>query len=393
VNPGVVIVGASIAGVSVAESLRGNGFADPITIIGAEPHLPYDRTLLSKQALADDFDPGRFALRQRSDYEDSGIELKLDCRALSFDGQTRTLGLSDGRELAGDYVVIATGARPRTLGGLLSERIHVLRDRADANRLRAGLKRARSVAIVGGGLIGCELASSIRALGLEVTILEATELPMARALGRDVAAALVRIHESRGVRVISGKLVHAVHESSHDVRIELADGSDLHSDIAVVGLGTQANTEWLNESRLEIDDGIVCDNVGRTSATGVYAAGDVAVWQDGSGSGRCQHWTRARRQAAIVAGSICGLPVEASDEPDYFWSDQYGWRLQCFGNPLLADRARLVWGEYEDERFLSELARGDRVVALIGVRAGRKLRERLGTLQSRSERQGMVAAR
>jgi len=329
----VVVIGAGLAGLRSAERLREGGFPGAITLIGAETEPPYDRPPLSKQVLRGEREVVR--LRDPGSYTDLGLELRLGTRALSLDVAARRVSLSDGTALDYASLVIATGAAPRVLPGRVPEGVHVLRSAEDCRRLRAAAAQGGRAVVVGGGFIGCEVAASLRLMNLDVTVVELASAPLVGVLGEQLSADVVRLHEGNGVTMRCGVGVDALEGDDRVIGVRLLDGSVVPADIVVVGLGVTPSVEWLADSGLVIDNGVSCDDFGRTSAHGVYAVGDVASWHDPrvGRARRYEHWTSAVDQAAIVAQTILTGTAELSLPVPYFWSDQYKVKIQSLGVP------------------------------------------------------------
>lgn len=329
----IVIVGAGLAGVRTAERLRELGFDGSITLVGEEAEPPYDRPPLSKQVLRGERE--LVLLRDPEAYAELAVDLRLGLRAVSLDPDARAIELDDGTRATYDALVVATGSRPRLLPGAVLDGVHVLRTAEDCRRLRASVAAGTRAVVVGGGFIGCEVAASLRLLGLDVTIVELASAPLVGVLGEQLSAHVVRLHEANGVQLRCGVGVDAVEGEGAVTGVRLLDGSLLPADVVVVGLGVSPAVEWLAGSGLSIDNGVSCDAAGRTSAPGVYAVGDVAAWRDPrtGAARRYEHWTSAVDQAAVVARAIVGA---ATDEPlpvPYFWSDQYKLKIQSLGLP------------------------------------------------------------
>lgn len=390
----VVVVGASIAGVATAEGLRRQGFRGSITLVDAEPYLPYDKPPLSKQALSQGWNHDQLTLRSADHYRDLDVELRLGVRVENLDASQRIVTLADGTVLQSGHVVIATGGRARGFDHAPAG-VFTLRGRDDAVALRTALGRSHRLTVVGGGFVGAEVAASARQHGLDVTIVEATSLPFLTLLGRADAEALVQVHRRRGVRVRCDRAVTAVVAAPQGPEVVLADGSTVPGDVVVVGLGIAPNTEWLVGSGLDLGDGVLCNAHGATSVTGVWAVGDVAAWPDPTTGRprRGQHWTGARTQGTVIAHGIAATlpgwhdperplrppPVGAS----YFWSDWYDLRLQCFGDPGDHDSAELVWGAHDDEKFVTTYHRDGELIAVLGVNAAREIRPYRAALEQR----------
>lgn len=335
----VVVVGASVAGVRAAQALRSSGFDGRVVVLGREQEHPYDKPPLSKQYLAGAVEEDRLALLP-ADAE--GIELRLGVPAARLDLARRVVGLADGEEIGFDEVVLATGADARP-SPWSAPGVHVLRTLADARELRAALAGPGPVVVVGGGFIGAEVAATARAAGHDVTVVDPLEVPIGRVLGEQVGAAFTGLHHRHGTTTRFGVGVDRVEGAAPDLRVVLRDGDVLPAGVVVVGIGAVPNDGWLAGSGVRVDDGVVCDEVGRVLGEdgavlpGVHAVGDVARWspaddRGATGPRRVEHWTGAVEQATTVARTIT-----APDEPaahrgtGYVWSDQYDWTVQVVG--------------------------------------------------------------
>lgn len=377
----VVVAGAGLAGLRTAERLRRLGHTGPITMVGAEEHLPYDRPPLSKSVLAE-VTAGRQPLRDE-DYAALDLDLRLGVRATGVDVSGRRL-LLGAEAVEYDRLVIATGVRPR-LPALFASwaGVHVLRDWEDCVALRAELAGARSLVVVGAGVLGCEVAATARGLGLDVTLVERLDQPLSAVLGPVLGAHVAGMHRAAGVRVRCGAEVTGLKGDGRVAGVELADGTVLPADVVVVAVGSAPNTEWLVDSAISLDDGLVCDRTGRTSAPDVYAAGDVArlphPWTEGSV--RFEHWTGAVDTAQLVATNLLTEEPKPLTAVPYFWSDQYGLRLQALGLPTPADEFKVVAGSLESGKFLAHYHRnglitGAAAIAMPGLLA--KSRRQIG---------------
>ena len=342
----VTIVGASLAGLRAAETLRADGFDGPITLIGDEAHLPYDRPPLSKQVLAGDWEPDRTALSTSERLAELDLDLRLGTRATSFDLTTRTLGLAGSETTAGgpaepggarpdetltvDSMLIATGARCRTLGpGPRLEGVHVLRSLDDCLALRTDFEASPArVVVVGAGFIGAEVAATARTKGLDVVMIEALPTPLSRVLGPEMGSVCAAVHRDHGVDLRTGTGVEGIDGADRVERVRLSDGSVIDADVVVVGIGVTPNTEWLEGSGLTIDNGVVCDATG-WAGPGVAAAGDVARWPNRRFGLviRVEHWDNAAAQGAHAARRLLGTAEPFAPIP-WFWSDQYDRKIQ-----------------------------------------------------------------
>jgi 3-phenylpropionate/trans-cinnamate dioxygenase ferredoxin reductase subunit len=319
----IVLAGGGLAAQRCAETLRRNGHAGRLVMVCGEAVPPYDRPPLSKELLAGGCDEQAVRLRPDAWYAEHGVELMLGTPATGLDAGACELELGD-RRLAYDRLVIATGADARRLGGGLT-----LRDLADVRALRGRLEPGAHLAIVGGGLIGQEVAATALGLGAEVTVLEREPVPMAAILGPEVAGLLAQMHSAAGVRLVCDAKVGAVHAD----RVEIDGGIVLACDAVLVAIGGVPATGWLAGTELEAPAGIPVEPGGVTAVPGVHAAGDCAR---PGGIGH-DHWESAARQGSDVARAILGLPIPGLP-PHSFWSDQHGTRLHVVGRPDLGER-------------------------------------------------------
>jgi 3-phenylpropionate/trans-cinnamate dioxygenase ferredoxin reductase subunit len=372
----VLIIGASVAGVGAANELRRCGFSGSIALVDAQAHLPYDRPPLSKAALQCELEHAGLQFHDRDHYTRLRIDLHLGSAAQRLDLDARKIVLESGQQLAADSIIIATGARARPFpldrcGGA----VHLLRDLDDAVRLRAGLKRGGRLAVVGGGFIGAEVASSAAGLGRDVVVIEAARHPFERVLGHEIAVRVAGLHAEAGVKLLCGVAVDRVEPTDIGQSVVLADGRRVDADIVVAGLGSLPNVEWAASSGLKLSNGIVCDQQGWTGVPGIFAAGDAASWLDPLTGlhERHEHWTAAREQARIVAQSISGEVISPwRTFVPYFWSDMYGVRLQVLGSSFGADNTRIVHEDSAKRAFIAEYYRSGELTGVIGCNAAAK---------------------
>ena len=363
----IAIVGASLGGLRTAQGLRGRGkFEGSITLIGAEPHYPYDRPPLSKQLLAGQWGPEQTLLDAPDTVDKLGLDLRLGVRAEGLNLEAREVALSDGGSVAFDALVIATGATPRTLPNTPDlAGIYTLRTIDDSMRIRAELAKEPRVAVVGAGFIGAEVASVARSAGLEVTLIEALPAPLANAVGAEVGEACANLHRQRGVDVRCGALVAGFEGDERVERVVLADGSTVEADLVVVGIGVAPETGWLEGSGLELRDGIVCDAT-LAAAPGVYAIGDVCRWYNPiyEEEMRVEHWTNVIHQSRQVARNLLAEPGEARPfaSVPYVWSDQYDASIQSLGHMRPDDPFEVLHGSLESLEFVAGYRRDGIIV-------------------------------
>lgn len=400
-----VVVGGSLAGLRAVQGLRDGGFTGRLVLVGDELHYPYDRPPLSKQVLAGTWPPERAVLADHHALHGLGVEVHVGRRAVSLDAEARRVELDDGTVVDADGVVVATGARPRHLPGTEGlDGVTVLRTLDDCTALRARVLAAGPgcrVVVAGAGFIGSEVASTCTELGCRVTVVEALPTPLAPALGELVGAACGALHARHGVDLRTGVGVTAVHPAGADDggagvpagsartgapvsgaagRVELTDGTSLPADVVVVGIGVVPTVDWLEGSGLAVDNGVVCD-ADLFAADGVVAAGDLARWawrhHGDEQLVRIEHWEVASQMGGAAARSLLAGRGTASefDPVPYFWSDQYGVRIQMLGRPLPTDEVAVVDGSYdaEDGKFVAVYGRAGKLTAVLAISRPRQL--------------------
>ena len=376
----IVVVGASLAGFRAVEELRHQEYDGAITVVGAEPHLPYDRPPLSKQVLAGAWDAERLPLTPiGKDVDDLDVEWRLGVAASALDLGSDDVELADGTRVPYDGLVIATGAAVRTLPGQPElEGLHTLRTLDDCLALRADLDAApERVVVVGAGFIGAEVAATARQRGLEVTLLEALATPLQRALGDEMGRVCADIHREHGVDLRLSTGVDGFDDDGHGRlrAIRLTDGTTVEADVAVVGVGVAPSTAWLADSGLTIDNGVVCDET-CLAAPDVVAAGDIARWpnQRFGEVMRVEHWENAQEQGAHAARRLLGDLAPYEPVP-WFWSDQYDRKIQLAGRSSADDEVQIVDGSIEERRFVALYGRAGRVVGVLGMNRPRPVME------------------
>ncbi|MFD8807074.1 NAD(P)/FAD-dependent oxidoreductase [Streptomyces sp. NPDC059597] len=369
----VVIVGASAGGLTVAEGLRRRGFTGSVTLVDADPELPYDRPPLSKQVLDGRWPAERARLREPAELDALDLDLRLGCPAVALDVPGHRIALVDGRVLRYRTLVLATGLVARDIPGHEHlAGVHTLRTLADSELLRAELESAHRVVVVGAGVLGCEIAATARSLGRQVTVVEPAAQPMERVLGAELGAEVARLHTGQGVRLLTSTPVTGlVGEAGRVVGVRTGTGAVLPADVVVVAVGGRPATDWLTGSGLVLDDGVVCDERCR-AAEDVYAVGDVARFGAGAGAGagergeRLENRTNATEQGLFVAADILGARAAYRPVP-YVWSDQFQVRVQVYGAvPEGPSAVRIVQGSLRGRKFVAHVEAGGRLVAVVG---------------------------
>jgi NADPH-dependent 2,4-dienoyl-CoA reductase/sulfur reductase-like enzyme len=373
----VVVVGASLAGLRAAESLRTAGFDGSITVIGDEPHLPYDRPPLSKRLLAGEWEVDRIALRKPDDLASLDVNWRLSTRAVGIDIAERRIALAGGEHVRFEGAILATGSRPRTLPGQdeLPD-VVVLRSVDESLDLRRRIAGGgRRVVVIGAGFIGLEVAATARTLGNEVLVLESAPAPLIRGLGATMGAAIAAVHADHGVEVRCGVTIEGLRPGA----VLIDGGWHEPADVVVVGIGVAPATEWLTGSGLEIRDGVVCGADLNTGVPLLYAAGDIVRWYNPlfEEEMRVEHWTNAAEQGALAATNLLaeatGQRTSAYAPVPFFWSDQYDRRIQFLGRASGEDDVQIVAGSVASRQFVALYGNRGRLRGVLGLNAPRQV--------------------
>ncbi len=373
----VVVVGGSLAGLRAVESLRSGGYEGSITVIGAEPHHPYDRPPLSKRLLSGEWEPDRIALRKPDDMGSLDVTWRLGVPAAGLDLDRRVVVLADDAEVGFDGLIVATGTTPRRLPGQ-SDYPHVteLRGLDDAMDLRTRLAPGgQRVIVIGAGFIGLEVAATARQLDNEVIVLEGAEAPLMRGLGAEMGAAVAAVHADHDVEIRCDTKIEGFGEG-----VVLVDGGwHEQCDVVIVGIGVVPETGWLAGSGLALDDGVRCRPDLNAGAPLVYAAGDLVRWHNPlfGEEMRVEHWTNAAEQGALAAANLlaedAGQETETYAPVPFFWSEQYDRRIQFLGHGKPGDQPTIVAGSIEERKFAAMYRRGDRLSGVLGVNMPRSV--------------------
>ncbi|MEY9930139.1 3-phenylpropionate/trans-cinnamate dioxygenase ferredoxin reductase subunit [Catenulispora sp. GP43] len=369
-----VIVGAGVAGATAALTLRNEGYQGRITLVGSEPEAPYRRPSLSKEVLRGTVKSERVRLKPDAYWTDHSIDLRTGTTVTAVDTAAATVRLADGAVLGYRNLVLATGSRPRELAEAAgAPGVHYLRSLRSATALAAALAGALAgqgaAMVIGGGLVGLEIAASARALGCAVSVLEAADRPMNRVLPAWLADPLSALHWDRGVEIHTGVAVTGVERYSRrgGYAVTAADGRSWHAAVVVAAVGTVPDTELAAAAGLLVADGVVVDEYGRTSASGVFAAGDAANLPDTlhGGRHRGEHWNEAMEQGAAVAKTIAGELTPYPRLP-WSWSDQHGVTIQVCGRPELATEHEVLGDPASHDASVVFRQRG-KVVAVVAM--------------------------
>jgi NADPH-dependent 2,4-dienoyl-CoA reductase/sulfur reductase-like enzyme len=373
----VVVVGGSLGGLRAVEALRKAGFEGQLTLLGAEARLPYDRPPLSKEVMRGEREAETVTFRDADYFAGLGVDLLLGRAATGLDVAARQV-LVGGERIPFDGLILATGSRPRMLPGTPSlEGVFTLRTLEDAVAIRAELEREPRVVVVGAGFIGSEVAASARSRGLDVTVLEALPVPLSRAVGERMGLACADLHREHGTKLICGAGVGSLEGTARVEAVRLTDGRVVEADLVVVGIGVEPAVEWLQGSGLTLRGGVVCDPTLSPGPPGMYAVGDIARWPNevAGAEMRVEHWTNAAEQAIHAARALLADgPSSPFRSVPYFWSDQYGVRIQLVGYPEGdEDEIRVVEGDVEARQFVALYRRGSRVIAALGMNSSKSV--------------------
>ncbi|HEY1382140.1 MAG TPA: FAD-dependent oxidoreductase [Dongiaceae bacterium] len=369
----MVIVGAGECGGRAALTLRERGYDGPVTLVGAEAHLPYERPPLSKQAMLGEAEPLPKLIAERRLFTDRRIECLTGINAVAIDRAGRSVTLADGRSLPYDKLLLATGAVPRRLPlpGADGSRCAYLRTHDDAMRIRRALTAGSHAAILGGGFIGLEIAASARKRGAQVTVMETLPRILTRGVPEEIARVIETRHCVEGVTLLCGRGASSIQEHASGVEITLADGSTVSADLLVIGIGAVPVTDLAQKSGLAVDNGIAVDEHLRTSDPDIYGAGDCCSFPLAIYPGRrvrLECWRNALDQGALAARNMLGAEERTAAVP-WFWSDQYDLTLQISGLP---DEGKQSFRRNVSESafILFHLAGDGRLVAASGIGQG-----------------------
>ena len=364
-----VIVGAGIAGAKTAEALREHGFDGRIVLAGSEPELPYERPPLSKSYLRGESPREKAHVLPDGFYAGHDIDLRTSTTVERIDPVAHEAVLADGDRIGFDRLLIATGAEPRRLSvpGSELDGVHYLRDFADADAIAARLERGGRVVVIGAGWIGSEVAASARQKGLEVTIVERADVPLEGVLGREVGAMYAQVHREQGVELLTGASLEAFEGDGRVERVKLGHGRSVDTDFVVVGVGVVPRTGLAERAALSVEDGIVVDERLETSASGIFAAGDVAnaFHPFYRRHLRVEHWANALNQPAVAARSMLGEQA-TYDRLPYFFSDQYDVGMEYTGYATSWDQV-VFRGDTDAREFIAFWLEDGRVVAGMNV--------------------------
>jgi 3-phenylpropionate/trans-cinnamate dioxygenase ferredoxin reductase subunit len=367
----MVIIGAGECGGRAALALRGLGYDGPVTLVGDEPHLPYERPPLSKEAMVADA-PEVKAIASEAELAEKAITHLRPVLVASIDRAAKAVKLADGRALAYDRLLLAMGAEPRRLPMPgLGDRCVYLRTFSDALAIRGHLRPENRVVIVGGGFIGLELAATARKSGAEAVVVEAQPRILMRGVPAGIAAVIHAAHEANGAEIVCNAGIAAIHDDGRKVHLTLTDGRVIDADLVVIGIGAVPLTRLAEAAGLGIENGVAVDETLRTSDPDIFAAGDCCSFPLPVYDGRrvrLEAWRNAQEQGALAARNMLGAGEAVSSVP-WFWSDQYDLTLQIAG--LSDEGETVVRRDLGAGAFiLFHLAREGRLVAASGIGPG-----------------------
>jgi NADPH-dependent 2,4-dienoyl-CoA reductase/sulfur reductase-like enzyme/nitrite reductase/ring-hydroxylating ferredoxin subunit len=361
----IVIVGGGAAGNIAAETLRREGFAGSITILSADASPPCDRPNLSKDYLAGNADPGWIPLRSAQFYTDKKIDLRLDTRVAAIHPNAREVELADGKRLAYDALLLATGATPVSLGvpGADLPHVHYLRTLADCNAIIAAAEKAKTAVVIGASFIGLEVAASLRARKIEVTVVAPDAVPMERVMGKEVGRLVQTVHEEKGVSFKLGTKATVIDAKA----VHLESGEALPADLVVVGIGVRPALELAEKAGLRTDKGVVVDEHLQTSIPGIFAAGDIARWPDPHTGERIrvEHWVLAERQGQTAARNMMGK-TEKFDAVPFFWTAHYDFAIHYSGHAQSWDEIE-VDGKIESRDCRVTYRKAGHILAVVTI--------------------------
>jgi apoptosis-inducing factor 3 len=360
----VIIIGAGAAGGAAAEMLRREGYDGPVTLLGMDEFLPYDRPNLSKDYLAGNAPEEWIPLRPPEFYREQKIDTLTNTTVTAIDPKTKQVTLSDGRSLGYGALLIATGAEPVRLAIPGNDLAHVcyLRTLADSRRIIEKAKDAKRAVVIGACFIGLEVAWSLRERKLEVAVVGKGSLPLEKVLGRELGNLIHQTHEANGVKFHLGRMPKAI----QDRQVQLDDGTILDCDLVVVGIGVRPNTALAEKAGVAIDDGVLVNEFLETSVPGIFAAGDIARWPDPrSGRIRVEHWVVAQRQGQTAARNILGAQ-EPFNLPPYFWSNHFDLQIRYVGHGSGENRAS-VSGDLKAKDASVIFRDGDKLTAVASI--------------------------
>lgn len=384
--PTFVIVGASLAGGTAAATLRQRGFDGNVILIGEEPHPPYERPALSKQYLRGEVPFEKALVRPTGFYEEQQIDTRFGVAATRIDPRERRVDLTTGGPVHYDKLLISTGVRNRRppIPGLNLQKVFDLRSVNDADALRTEIVSGRRAAVIGMGFIGCEVAASLRQQGVEVVCIDPSPTPLFRVLGEQVGQAMSAIHRDHGAEMVFEDIVTRFEGGRGVQRAITKRGRRVACDFAVVGVGVEPVVDFLADSGVEINNGILVDEHCRTNVQDIYAAGDVAnhyhpVFQQRM---RVEHWQNAMQQGASAANSMLGSE-EPYDAVHWFWSDQYDVNLQYAGFHREWDQV-VVRGNLDARDFIAFYLSQGRIDSVVALNRGKDVRRAMPLIKART---------
>ena len=365
----VVVVGGGHGAAEAVIALRQKGWQGEILMLSDEPYLPYQRPPLSKAYLNGSVDAEALTLKRSALYEKSAVQIRLNCRVSQIDRRTKTIKLEDGDLVEYDQLILATGARARTIPmpGSDSPKVHYLRTLNDVTAIRSQLFEGAKLVVIGAGYIGLELAASARKMGVDVTVLEMLDRVLARVTCPEISHFFQELHRRNGVTVRLGSGVTQLCDKDHQLCATLTDGTELMADCVVIGIGVIPNSELAAEAGLHCDNGVLVNEFAQSSDVDIYAIGDVSNHPNPHYHMRLrlESVPNALEQAKVAAANICGVPTLYQALP-WFWSDQYTVKLQTVGILTGYDQT-VLRGDMDSEKFALFYLKGGELLAVDAV--------------------------
>jgi 3-phenylpropionate/trans-cinnamate dioxygenase ferredoxin reductase subunit len=371
-TPRFVLVGGGQAAAAAAEELRKRDFGGEIVLLTNEREYPYERPPLSKEYLLTG-DGDDLLFKPADWYEKNNVQVVFGVTVTGVDPKAHVVTLDDGSEQRYDKLLICTGGRPRVLPGIAGERVRYLRDRTDADRLGDDLLAGATLVIIGAGFVGCEVAATARKRGVDVVMVESLDVPLKRALGDEVGAAMAAIHRAEGVDVRVSTTIQDVSETPEAIVVS-TDGGTIEASVLLVAVGMTPNVELLDGSGIEVDNGVLVDEFCRSSDPDVFAAGDVAnAWDPKLGRRvRVEHYDNASKQGAVAAANMLGAEEPYTDS-HWFWSDQYEHNLQAVGLAHDYDEIVIRRDDDAERAFAAFYVKDSKIQAVFALDASKEI--------------------
>lgn len=359
-----VIIGAGVAGLNAAATLRTEKYEGNIILIDRDSDLPYNRPPLSKEYLSGQLDEDKILLRPANFFKDNNIELKLGNSVIALDTENQKLELENGEFIKWDKLLITIGSELRKLNvpGKELQNIHYLKTKENAKALKENLKSIDEIVIIGAGFIGSEVAATCRKYGINVTMIEALSVPLERVLGENMGKYMADLHLSNGVNVITNEYVVEFKGTEKIEEVVTNTGRIISCQAAVIGIGVELNLSLVNKTEIKFGNGIEVDKYCETNIPGIFAAGDCALWPYQEKGTRIEHWSHALNQGVVTAKNMIKPKTKIFDAIPYFWSDQYDVKIQYLGYAKEWDQT-VLRGNMLENRFTIFYMKNNKIIA------------------------------